>query len=93
MGARNREKLLEQINSELKFEEISSHATASHYPSQQVFLNVIPIFVSALCRIFRSLSDRGIKFDGFDAGTYKAVFVDELAVDFDKISYNKLRIM
>lgn len=93
MGARNREKLLAQINSELKFEEISRHATANRYPRHQVYLNVIPIFVSALCRIFGSLNDRGVKFDGFDADAYKSVFVDELSVDLNRISYNKLRIM
>jgi hypothetical protein len=92
MGPRNREKLLEQVNSELQFKEISKHAAANRYPGHQVYLNVIPIFVSALCRVFRSLDDRGVKFDGFDAGAYKSVFVDELSVDLNRISYNKLRI-
>jgi hypothetical protein len=92
MGLRNREKLLAQINSELKFKEISSHATENRYPSHQVYLNVIPIFVSALCRIFASLNDRGVKFDGFDAGTYKSVFVDELSVDLSNVNYATLRI-
>jgi hypothetical protein len=93
MGHRNREKLLGHINSELKFEKILSHAAANRYPSHQVYLNVIPIFISALCRVFSSLNDRGVKFDGFDANAYKSVFVDELTVDFDSISYEKLRII
>ena len=93
MGPRNREKLLEQVNSELQFKEISTHATSNSYPSHQVYLNVMPIFVSALCRIFGSLNDRGVNFDGFDAGAYKSMFVDELSVDFNSISYEKLRII
>lgn len=93
MRPRNREKLLEQVSSELQFKEISTYAASNNYPSHQVYLNIIPIFVSALCRVFRSLNDRGVKFDGFDASAYKSVFVDELSVDLDRISYNKLRIM
>lgn len=92
MGPRKRENLLEQINCELQFKEISMHAAANRYPSHQVYLNIIPIFVSALCRVFGSLHDRGVKFDGFDAETYKPVFVDELSVDLSKVSYNTMRI-
>ncbi|MEO0668547.1 MAG: hypothetical protein AAFZ99_11605 [Pseudomonadota bacterium] len=93
MGVRNREKLLGQINSELNFSEISRHTTAERYPSQQVYLNIIPIFISALCRVFGSLNERGVKFGGFDAGAYKSVFVDELSVDLNSVSYDKLRIL
>lgn len=93
MGPRNREKLLGHVNSELKFKEISNYAANNRYPSHQVYINVVPIFISALCRVFSSLNDRGVKFDGFDANTYKPLFVDELTVDFDIISYEKLRII
>lgn len=89
----SRETLLEQIHSELRFREISGHAAAHHYPSHQVYVNVIPVFISALCRVFGSLNERGIKFDGFDAETYKPVFVDELSVDLSKVSYNTMRII
>jgi hypothetical protein len=92
MRQRNREKLLEQINSELRFKEVSTHAAANRYPSHQVYVNVIPVFISALCRVFGSLNDRGVKFDGFDAETYKPVFVDELTVDLSKVNYATLRI-
>jgi hypothetical protein len=93
MGPRNRKKLLKQVSSELQFKEISTHAASNSYPSHQVYLNVMPIFVSALCRIFGSLNARGVNFDGFDAGAYKSMFIDELSVDFSSISYEKLRII
>lgn len=89
----SRETLLVQIHSELRFREISAHAAAHRYPSHQVYVNVVPVFISALCRVFGSLNERGIKFDGFDAKTYKPVFVDELSVDLSKVSYNTMRII
>ena len=93
MGVESRKKLLEQLNSELRFKEILKHGTNSHYPSHQIYLNVVPIFISALCRVFGSLHDRGVNFVGFDAETYKPVFVDELMVDLRRVNYATLRIV
>ena len=92
MGEENRRQLLEKFKIDLGFDEIIKHATDNRYPRNQIYLNIIPIFISAMCRIFKSLKSRGASFTGFDAVTYERLFTGELGVDMSKISYGAIRI-
>lgn len=92
MGPAKRRKLLDQIDSDLFFSEIRGRAESERYPLRQVYVNAIPIFVSATCRVFGALKGAGIQFKGFDAKTYEGPFTDELEVSFSKFICTPLRI-
>ncbi|KZN70320.1 hypothetical protein [Pseudoalteromonas luteoviolacea] len=92
MGSKNRKKLLSQLNAELNFSGIKKKAESELYPIKQVYVNVIPIFISAVCRVFTVLKQKGVEFKGFDAKVYEAPLTDELQVDFSKTTYEPLRI-
>lgn len=92
MGPVKRRKLLGQINSDLFFSEIKRYAESERYPLKQVYVNAIPIFVSATCRVFSALKDAGVDFKGFDANTYKEPFTNELDVNFSKFTCTPLRV-
>jgi len=88
----SREKMISQFDTELNFAEVKSYASQERYPVNQIYINVIPIFVSAVCRVFTALRGNGVDFVGFDANAYKEPFTNELSVDFSKIIYTPLRI-
>lgn len=92
MGAANRKKLLDQLNSDLFFLAIRKYATSERYPLKQVYINVIPIFISATCRALSALKESGVQFIGFDAKAYEQPFTNELEVDFSKFTCTPLRI-
>jgi hypothetical protein len=92
MGAANRKKLIGQMESDLKFLDIQQYAKSERYPLNQVYINVMPIFISATCRAFKVLKENGMKFVGFDAQAYEQPFTSELEVDFSKLTYKTLRI-
>ena len=92
MGQANRKKLLNQINVNLFFSEIRARAESDRYPIKQVYVNVIPIFISATRRVFSALKAAGVEFRGFDAKAYEEPFTNELEVDFSKFTCLPLRI-
>jgi hypothetical protein len=92
MSAKNRVKILDQLRTDLGFNELLAKASAERYPTTQIYLNIIPIFISAVCRTFKSLKARGANFAGFDAKTYEMHFTDQLKVDLSMLSYNTIRI-
>ncbi|EBL9364458.1 hypothetical protein DOO14_25235, partial [Salmonella enterica] len=92
MSAGNRIKIIELLDRELNFSDIKNYANLNRYPLNQIYINVIPIFISAVCRVFKELKLDGIEFFGFDAKTYEEPFTNELSVDFSKIIYTPLRI-
>lgn len=93
MRAKNRKKLLAQLNNDLRFSDIKKEAESERYPIRQVYINVIPIFISATSRVFKTLKETGVEFIGFDAKTYEAPYTSELDVDFSKVAYKPLRIV
>lgn len=93
MGRANRIKLLNIINSDLSFSGIKKYAESERYPIGQVYINVIPIFISATCRVFSALKKNGLIFSGFDAKAYEDPFTNELEVDFPKFTHMPLRII
>ena len=92
MGAANRNKLINQLNSDLHFSDIQKFSKSERYPINQVYINVMPIFISATCRAFKALKQNGLQFSGFDANVYELPFTNELEVDFSKFTYKALRV-
>lgn len=93
MGAANRRKLIGQLDTDLHFSDIKQRAKGDRYPDGQVYINVMPIFISAVCRVFKALKEKGVEFVGFDAKAYEEPFTNELEVDFSKVVYEPLRII
>jgi hypothetical protein len=93
MKPANRKNILNQINSELSFSDIRKYAESERYPINQIYVNVMPIFISSTCRVFSALKKSGVQFVGFDAKVYEEPFTNELEVDFKKFTHTPLRIV
>lgn len=85
--------LLGKINEQLKFGKIVDHAKSHKYPINQVYINLIPIFTSAVVKIFTELKSKGFEFQGYDAKVYEEPFTNELNVDYEVIDYKPLRVL
>lgn len=93
MTTKNREKLLNQLENDLSFGKLKKHATDGRYPLKQVYINIIPIYISAAVRVFKALKNNGVNFVGFDANAYKEAFTNELEVDLCSFNYSTIRIV
>lgn len=93
MSGKNRQKLLNQLENDLSFGELKKYAQGERYPLKQVYVNIIPIYISAAVKVFKALNDQGVKFVGFDANAYKEAFTNELAVDLGTFEYSTIRIL
>jgi len=93
MGKKNREKLLSQLKTDLNFDIISDYAKSHRYPLKQIYINIIPIFISAVCKVFKSLKSQGVEFSGYDAKVYEEPFTNEIQVNFEEINYTPIRIL
>ena len=65
----------------------------NRYPSSQVYINIIPIFISAVCKVFKSLKSKGIVFKGYDSRVYEEPFTNEIEVDLNTLNYMPIRIL
>lgn len=93
MRDNQKEDLLNKLDEQLKLNDIFGHAKSERYPKKQVYLNFIPIFTSAVVKVFTELKSKGLKFEGFDAQTYEKPFTNELSVDYNIIDYKPVRIL
>jgi hypothetical protein len=92
MGAKNRKKLLQQITEELNFCSITSQATSERYPSKQVYINIVPIFISAMSKVFCCFKDKGVDFSRYDSDVYVKHFTNVMDTDFKDIDFKQVRI-
>ena len=92
MSENNRGKLIDQLKFELNFNMVSEYASNNRYPSSQIYINVIPIFISAVCKVFKALKSNGVVFKGYDSKVYEEPFTNELRVDMDKFDYVPIRV-
>lgn len=80
------------IRDELGFDAMWQVSKAERYPDNQVYVDMMPVFVSAVVRVFKALDKVGANFKGFDAETYKKPFTSELEVDLKAINYQPLKL-
>ena len=81
---------LELINTQLSLPKIRERAVKDRYPNDQVYLDLMPVYVSAVCKIFKAMQACGVEFKGFDAKTYATPFTAELAVDLSQMEFERL---
>lgn len=92
MNNKNKAKLIAQFKNELNFSIVDKYAKSNRYSSKQIYINMMPIFISAVCKVFKALKVKGVKFKGFDAKVYEEPFTNELKVDMGKFIYTPVRI-
>jgi hypothetical protein len=81
---------LKVIDLQLNLPAIRGRGLRDRYPKDQIYLNLMPIFVSAVSKLFKVMTAAGIRFKGFDAETYAASFTSEIEVDLDRPSLKRL---
>ncbi|WP_460159289.1 hypothetical protein [Pseudomonas sp. S3_H09] len=74
------------------FEKIHAKTIKDRYPKKQVYLDLIPIFNSAVSKVFTVLDQAGVPFQGFDANAYKSTFIEELKTDLQHFNFFGLRM-
>ena len=84
------EKRFKLIYEGLALRDIRERASRERYPSDQVYLDLMPVFVSAVCKVFKAMKAANIGFIGFDAETYLEPFTSELEVDLASLEYRRL---
>lgn len=80
------------IRDELGFDAIRQVSKAERYPDNHVYVDMMPVFVSAVVRVFKALDEIGASFRGFDAETYKTPFTSEFEIDLKAIYYQPLKL-
>lgn len=88
---KNASALRTRWETELRFAEISTYAIAQRYPKSQVYIDLGPIFISAMHRICKWLDASAMKPKGFDGNVYSRHFLGPMGVDLGKVIYKKLR--
>lgn len=78
------------INEGLALPSIRERASRERYPSDQVYLDLLPVFVSAVCKVFKAMKAANIGFIGFDAATYLEPFTSEIEVDLANLEFKRL---
>jgi hypothetical protein len=81
------------IDGELNLAELRMRGVGERYPADQVYLDAMPIFVSAVCRVFKALKSAGMAFKGFDAEAYEGPFTDEIDVDLQRLEFRMNRVL
>lgn len=80
------------IDSQLGLPAIRDFRSQHRYPDDQAYLDLMPIFVSATCKVFKALKAGGINFNGSDASTYLIPFTSEVDIDLSSQKFSQLRI-
>ena len=62
------------------------------YPKSQVYINLMPIFISAMHRVCRWLEASKMKPKGFDGNVYSRHFLGPMGVDLGRVTYRTLRV-
>lgn len=83
---------LEVMNVQLGLPTMRERGSRDRYPKDQIYLDLMPIFVSAVCKVFKALKAAGIAFEGFDAETYVTPFTSELKIDLGGPVFKQLRL-
>ena len=92
MGDSNRVKLLRQLDEELRFKDLWAKENEGGYTKDQIYINIIPIFISSVCKVFKRFKAIGIEFKGFDAKVYEIPFTEELKVDLNSFTFKPIII-
>lgn len=93
MKSKQKLDLLQKIMAQLRFDKVIEYAKFNRYPTNQIYINLIPIFTSAVVKVFSELKSNGFEFIGYDAKVYEEPFTNELNVDYSVVDYNPVRVL
>lgn len=79
-------------NGDLAFGQIADHAQQEGYPAQQVYVDVLPVFCSALKRVTSWMHTAELAPVGFDSETYTAHFSRSPELDLRAPAFKVVRI-
>lgn len=82
----------QKITQDLSLEKILEYAKKERFPLKQIYIDLMPIFVSATIKAFKKLDQLGFQFNCFDAKAYYAPFTSELEVNLQLIKYGRIKI-
>lgn len=77
---------------ELLFSKIMEQAKENRYPEKQIYINIMPILISAMGKVFTSLKNNNIQVEGYDSDVYFEHFTSQQIVCLDKPIASKLRV-
>lgn len=80
------------INTGLSLPDLRREAAREGYPAGQVYLDVMPVFVSGVGRVFTALKAAGVAFTGFDAETYEDQFTSRIDIDLGRLEFETRRV-
>jgi len=81
------------FENELSFSKIIKFAKEERYPNNQVYINIMPILISAMSRIFIALKKNKIDFKGYDSKVYVQHFTSEKLICLDIPVYDTYKIL
>lgn len=77
------------IDRDLGLDLVREEAARGRFPADHVYLDLMPVFISAVRRVFTAMKASGVAFVGFDANAYLGPFTSEIEVD---LKYPGLKI-
>ncbi len=80
------------VDRDLALGAIRAEAVRERYPQDQVYLDLMPVFISAVVRVFKAMKAAGFAFKGFDADTYSGPFTSEIEVDLGRPQLSAFRV-
>jgi len=80
------------VEGQLGLAAIRQRGSSERYPDDQIYLDLMPIFTSAVCRVFKAMKAGGIAFKGYDADVYMGPFTSEIEVDLGHPIFTVSRI-
>jgi hypothetical protein len=80
------------IERQLGLAAIRERGSSERYPENQIYLDLVPVFTSAVCRVFKAMKAAGIAFKGYDANAYMEPFTSEIEVDLSSPTFTRSRI-
>lgn len=86
------EQRLMLIERQLGLAAIRNHGSSERYPEDQIYLDLMPVFTSAVSRVFKTMKAAGIAFKGYDADVYMEPFTSEIEVDLSNPTFTVSRI-
>ncbi|WP_180900504.1 hypothetical protein [Martelella soudanensis] len=80
------------VNTHLRLPVIRKFRSEHRYSEDQTYLDLMPIFVSAVSKVFKAMKAADINFNGFDAQAYLAPFTSEFEIDLGSLNFEQLRV-
>jgi hypothetical protein len=80
------------IRDQLALPVIWGRGARDGFGDNDIYLDLMPIFVSAVCKVFKAMKYAQFSFKGFDAETYMRPFTTELDIDIQNPRFKKIRL-